>query len=126
MEKQAVLPGQEPSFRIGRETFKKDGNWLVVIQEELGEHPIMEPGDNFHLTVDIGGGQEQWCGTGICTHFMSCFVLDIPKFVLDKHHDPSMKNGLAMYEELQRRQQGRISPATTVYCIGFKLMAGND
>jgi len=122
--KQAQLPGQQPSFRISAESFKQDGNWLVILDSELGEFPMLEPGDHFDMWVE-SGSEKNWAGGAICTHFMSCFILNIPKFVLDKHHDPIMKNGMALYDELQKRGQARLSPATMVFCIGFRLMTGS-
>ena len=125
-QKQNALPGQQPSFFIRRETFKQDGNWLVILDSELNGFSMLEPGDQFDMVVESGNGETNWAGAGICTHSMSCFILDIPKFVLDKHHDPMMKNGMALYDELQTRGKARLSPATMVFCIGFRLMAGGN
>jgi hypothetical protein len=119
-QKQDALPGMAAKIILERDSFKKDQNFVVVPAAELED--VLTPGDNITLATMMGD-QESWAGDGVVTHFMSCYVLDIPTFVLTAHQDPMLKNPMALYNHLQGRLSRRVTPIDLVYCIGFRPIA---
>ena len=121
-QSQSKLPGQEISVRIIRDTFKKDGNFVVVLEEDL-KGLTLRPGDHFTMhTLGQPGTEKEWAGAGICTHFMTSFILEVPKFILEKSHDPLLKNPIALVHWLQTCAKRMILPSDVAVCIGFRLI----
>lgn len=116
---QSALPRQAEKIILERDTFKKDQNFVVVPDEKMDI--TLKPGDNVSFVM-VTGDQETWVGDGVVTHFMTCYVLDIPPFVLQKHQDPMLKNPMALYNHLQGRLERRVTPIDLVCCVGFRMI----
>jgi hypothetical protein len=117
---QNTLPGQELNLHIDRGSFKKDQNFIVVMESELEE---TECGLGDAITFHTGEGDSAlWEGTGTVTHVMSCYLLDIPKFIMEKHQDPLFKNPMALFHHLQGRVGRMLTPVDKAVCIGFRIV----
>ncbi|MHC4757214.1 MAG: hypothetical protein ACYTE8_01005 [Planctomycetota bacterium] len=115
-----TLPGQEVSILLDKPTFKKDQNFVVLMLSEVQDDKI-NLGDrvNFHLQTDPT--HKEWAGVGTVTHIMTCHILNLPAFIMQKHQDPEFKNPMALYDHLQSRVGRLLSPADKVVTIGFNI-----
>ncbi len=122
--KEKILPGQELSLSVVRDSLRKDQNFIVAMETEVETEgqPRLEVGDTINLHMMVGDSQ-QWVGTVTVSHVMQCYVLDIPSFVMSKHQDPLFKNPMALYDHLQVRAGRRLTPVDIVYCIGFRVIS---
>jgi len=122
--KNLTLPGQETSILVDRSTFKKDTNFVVALEAEL-ENAEVEIGHqiNFHT---LAGEIKEWAGVGVVTHIMTCYLLDVPPFIMAKHQDPMFKNPMALYNHLQGRGNRLLTPVDKVICVGFRMIQQND
>ena len=120
-----TLPGQETSLLIDKVTFKKDQNFMVAMESELVDTKL-EIGDqvNFHRQID--SSNKEWAGLGVVTHIMTCYLLDLPVFIMSKHQDPEFKNPMALYDHLQGRVGRLLTPTDKVVSVGFRMVHAND
>jgi hypothetical protein len=116
-----TLPGQEVSLLLDKATFKKDQNFMVAMESELVDETI-NIGDqvNFHRQIDPT--KKEWAGVGMVTHIMTCYLLDLPVFIMSKHQDPEFKNPMALYHHLQERVGRLLNPTDKVISIGFTMI----
>ena len=125
--KNMTLPGQEVSLAIDKAVFKKDQNFMVAMLSEIEADPNLQLdiGDqiNFHIN---NGPEKEWAGLGQVTHIMTCYLLDIPPFIMSKHQDPMFKNPMALYHHLQGRVGRLLSPTDKVVAIGFTVTHARD
>jgi hypothetical protein len=118
---QAKLPNQLPTIVLERDSLKKDQNYVVLPAEELED--ILAPGEQITLlTRAPGDGNTNWVADAVVTHYMTCYILDIPTFMLTGHHDPMMKNPMALYNALQNRLNRRLNPVDLVVVVGFRTI----
>jgi len=122
---QMTMPGQEVDLSIDQATFKKDQNFVVVLEAELLKKKVIKLGDNINFHTGHAESKE-WSGLGQVTHLMSCYLLDLPPFIMQKHQDPSFKNPMALYHHLQTRVGRLLTPMDKVISIGFKVLHTND
>ena len=97
------------------------------------KRPVFSPGINF--TVRLG---EEWANLkvgevieleapawclGLVTHIIRCQLVDIPRFVLEKEHDPNCRtfDGLiaTLKEVYPELEQSEAIEYETVTCVGF-------
>ena len=104
---------------VSRPIFRKDSNFVVTLDPYTD---IPKPGDAITITTD-----GEFAAAGTITHTVVSSILDIPKFVFDKMHDPMYKNPIALYHRLGRQSGDRlIMPTELVLSIGFTVVTKAD
>lgn len=121
-----TLPGQEVSLQIDKVTFKKDQNFMVAMESELKDELTINIGDQVNFHRQINPQNKEWAGVGVVTHIMTCYLLDLPAFIMSKHQDPEFKNPMALYHHLQTRVGRLLSPTDKVISIGFTVLHTNE